>query len=529
MIQHPAYQVEPWCLRETELDLDVLAQSESLFALSNGHIGWRGNLDEGEPYGLPGSYLNGVYESRPLPYAEAGYGYPEAGQTVINVTNAKLIRLLVDDQPFDVRSGELRTHERSLDFRSGLLERRVEWVSPGGSGVRVAFGTPGVAGPALGGGRRLRGRTARRAATGGASSPNWWRTRSSRQPAGTHGSRPCSRRRCTRSPTNPATPGLALLHTTAGSGLRVAVAMDHRIEAPSSVQVSAESFPDLGRVTITAALEPGERLRIVKFVAYGWSADRSGPALRDQVAAALAGASQMGWDGLVHEQRAYLDEFWDRRRRRGRRRCPGTTGGALLPLPRPPGRSSGRGTSHSGQGPDRSGLRRARLLGHRDLRPAGAHLYRPRCRRSMPCGGATARCRWPENELASSGWRAPHSPGARSAGPNARGTGRRGPPPSTSARTSPTRWSATSRSPGTSASSEKLAWSCWPRPPGCGARSATTTRRVGSASTGSPVPTSTRAVADNNLYTNLMAQHNLASAAEVAERHPDASSSARRR
>ncbi len=75
---------------------------------------------------MPGSYLNGVYESRPLPYAEAGYGYPEAGQTVVNVTDAKLVRLLVDDQPFDVCYGELRAHERTLDFRTGLLWRRVE-------------------------------------------------------------------------------------------------------------------------------------------------------------------------------------------------------------------------------------------------------------------------------------------------------------------------------------------------------------------------------------------------------------------
>lgn len=81
MITHPAYTVEPWGLRETGLDLEVIAESESLFALSNGHIGWRGNLDEGEPRGLPGCYLNGVYESHPLPYAEAGYGYPGAGQT----------------------------------------------------------------------------------------------------------------------------------------------------------------------------------------------------------------------------------------------------------------------------------------------------------------------------------------------------------------------------------------------------------------------------------------------------------------
>jgi len=47
-----------------------------------------------------------VHELRTLPYAEAGYGYPESGQSVINVTNGKLIRLLVDDKPFDVRYGE---------------------------------------------------------------------------------------------------------------------------------------------------------------------------------------------------------------------------------------------------------------------------------------------------------------------------------------------------------------------------------------------------------------------------------------
>ena len=55
MTAQGAYAIEPWVLRETYLDLDKLAQSESLFALSNGYVGWRGNLDEGEPHGLPGS------------------------------------------------------------------------------------------------------------------------------------------------------------------------------------------------------------------------------------------------------------------------------------------------------------------------------------------------------------------------------------------------------------------------------------------------------------------------------------------
>ena len=103
------YPVEPCnqAVQENGLDDKRLAQTESVFALSNGHIGVRGNLDEGDPHGIPGTYLNSVYEVRPLPYAEPGYGNPRTRQTILNVTNGKLIRLLVDDEPFDVRYGEL--------------------------------------------------------------------------------------------------------------------------------------------------------------------------------------------------------------------------------------------------------------------------------------------------------------------------------------------------------------------------------------------------------------------------------------
>src|ERR1700704_3216644 len=137
MIRQSTFAVEPWSLRESTLDPDLLAQTESVFALSNGHLGWRGNLDEGEPHGLPGPYLNGVFALRPLAYAEAGYGFPESGQTVINVTNGKLIRLYVDDEPFDIRYGQLRSHERVLDLRAGTLTRTVEWASPVGKTIRV--------------------------------------------------------------------------------------------------------------------------------------------------------------------------------------------------------------------------------------------------------------------------------------------------------------------------------------------------------------------------------------------------------
>jgi alpha,alpha-trehalose phosphorylase len=310
VITHPAFQVEPWCLRATYLDLAVLAQTESVFALSNGHIGWRGNLDEGEPYGLPGSYLNGVYELRPLPYAEAGYGYPESGQTVINVTNGKLIRLLVEDEPFDVRYGELRAHERCLDFRAGVLERSAEWASPAGRTIRVSS-------------VRLVSLVQRSVAAicyevGPVDAPVRIVVQSElvaneQLPAPDGDPRVAAVLEAPLVEEEHAANGAraGLVHSTRHSGLRVAAVMDHTVDGPSATQTHAESFPHLGRVTVTSTLEPGQRLRLVKFVAYGWSGARSLPAVRDQADAALAGAKQTGWKGLLAEQRAYLDDFWD--------------------------------------------------------------------------------------------------------------------------------------------------------------------------------------------------------------------------
>src|SRR5437879_3739060 len=120
-MHNDSFEVEPWTVRETRLDMKLLGQTESIFALSNGHIGWRANLDEGEPHVVAGSYLNAFYEEAPLPYAETAYGYPQAGQTIVNVTNGKIIRLLVDDEPFDCRYGSLISHDRVLHLKPVAL------------------------------------------------------------------------------------------------------------------------------------------------------------------------------------------------------------------------------------------------------------------------------------------------------------------------------------------------------------------------------------------------------------------------
>jgi alpha,alpha-trehalose phosphorylase len=312
VITDPAYEVAPWSLRECELNFDLLPQSESVFALSNGHIGWRGNLDEGEPNGLPGSYLNGVHELHPLPYAEAGYGYPESGQTLINVTNGKLIRLLVDDEPFDLRYGTVRSHVRELDMRAGVLRRECVWVSPAGRAVRV---------------RSTRMVSFRQRAVAAISyevEPLDDQVRvviQSELAANEEIPRATGDPRVAAALESPlgseehfaGGTRLGLIHSTTRSELRVAAAADHRVDAPrTTTQLSSESGPDVSRLTVTSVLEKGEKLRLEKFVAYGWSAARSLPALRDQADAALVGARDTGWQGLLDQQRAYLDDFWKR-------------------------------------------------------------------------------------------------------------------------------------------------------------------------------------------------------------------------
>ncbi|MGH7765344.1 MAG: glycoside hydrolase family 65 protein [Candidatus Dormibacteraceae bacterium] len=312
MIRHGSFHCEPWAVHETSLDLDLLAQTESIFALSNGHIGWRANLDEGEPHVIPGSYLNAVYEEVPLPYAESAYGYPEAGQTIVNVTNGKVIRLLVDDEPFDVRYGTLHSHDRVLDLKAGVLRRTVDWESPSHRRVRIRS-------------TRMVSLVHRALAailyeveaverpvdvvvqselvaneTGAASlKPDPRQAEALERPLVGEFAGQTEH-------------GAVLIHSTRRSKLLIAAGMQHAVMGSRGAEVETVADPDQARTTITARLKRGQRLRIVKYVAYGWSSLRSEPALRSQVEGALATATNHGWNGLLAAQRRYLGDFWSK-------------------------------------------------------------------------------------------------------------------------------------------------------------------------------------------------------------------------
>ncbi len=234
-------------------------------------------------------------------------------------------------------------------------------------------------------------------------------------------------------------------------------------------------------------------------------------------------ARHTGFDGLVAAQRDYLDDFWDRADVEVDGDRPGPAGRAVFAVAGAAGRRPDREAGHPGQGADRSWLRRPRLLGHRDVRAAGAHLHPAGGGRRRPGLAPQHACRPPPSGPASSACKAPPFPGGRSTGRSARGTGRPARPPSISTPTWPKRSCTTCGPPGDEefaarprvellVATARLWMSLGHHDPGRGFRI-----------DGVTGPDEYSAIADNNVYTNLMAQRNLRPGRRLADRFPERS------
>jgi alpha,alpha-trehalose phosphorylase len=128
---------DPWRLVETAYSGADLGTTETLFAVGNGYLGMRGNPEEGREAVAHGTFINGFHETWPIRHAEAAFGFARTGQTIVNVPDAKLIKLYVDDEPLMLGTSELEEYERSVDFRDGVLRRRLVWRTPAGKRVLV--------------------------------------------------------------------------------------------------------------------------------------------------------------------------------------------------------------------------------------------------------------------------------------------------------------------------------------------------------------------------------------------------------
>jgi alpha,alpha-trehalose phosphorylase len=131
------YPADEWNVIEKNFHPEFLAQLETMLSLGNGYLGMRGCPEEGGPNAENGTFINGFYETWPIVYGEEAYGYAKTGQTICNVTDSKIIKLFVDDEPFWLPYANLLSYDRRLNMKSGTLDREILWETPAGKQVLI--------------------------------------------------------------------------------------------------------------------------------------------------------------------------------------------------------------------------------------------------------------------------------------------------------------------------------------------------------------------------------------------------------
>ena len=131
------FPADPWRLVEVEYREGDVGTTETLFSVGNGYLGMRGNPEEGRTSYAHGTFINGFHETWPIKHAEEAFGFAHTGQTIVNVPDAKLMKVYVDDEPLILSMADLDSYERALDFREGRLTRTLIWRTPAGKRVQI--------------------------------------------------------------------------------------------------------------------------------------------------------------------------------------------------------------------------------------------------------------------------------------------------------------------------------------------------------------------------------------------------------
>ena len=308
-IPRDIYPIDEWAVIETQPHEDLVARSETLFALSNGYFGVRGTYDQGEPNHEPGTIINGFFESWRITYPEPAFGYATKGQTVVRVPDATVLDVHVDGEP--LRFGVAGfVCQRKLDLRRGHLEQVVGATTGTGANVRVTT-------------RRLVSLSNRHlmavnieievdqeAAVEVFSSVINHQAFEVFEPLDPrHDPRraPGFRHRVLETKAHSATNGrLMATYQTARSGLGLAVGIDHAIERENEFRLTSYHDGDRGEARLGFEAQPNRPVRITKFTAYHTGNGH----LEVEAASTLDDAVEAGWDQVAAAHEEVLAQFW---------------------------------------------------------------------------------------------------------------------------------------------------------------------------------------------------------------------------
>ena len=318
------FPLDDWALVERELDHDTLGVSETLFAVGNGYLGMRGNVEEGRESHTHGTFVNGFHETWSIQHAEEAFGFARVGQTIVNAPDAKVIRLYVDDEPLLISVADLLEYERRLDFATGVLSRDICWRTPSGKRVRirsrrmVSFAQRHLAvmtfevtllddhAPVAISSQVLNRQDGedeyhvRSKAMGEGADP---------RKAGTISHRVLMPQADLADPDDGR---VGLGYQCAQSGMTIAVAADHVLETENRSTRHVQTDDDLAKVTYRVDAEPGKPISLTKLVSYHTSRGVPSRELLDRCRRTLDRAGEEGIDQQFADQRAWLDGFWER-------------------------------------------------------------------------------------------------------------------------------------------------------------------------------------------------------------------------
>jgi alpha,alpha-trehalose phosphorylase len=309
---------DEWRIVEARWTPGFVARAETALALSNGYLGVRGTPEEGRPVSAAGVFVNGFHETWPIIHAEDAYGLARVGQTIVNVPDATIIELYVDDEPLFIPTARTPEYLRVLDMRNGVLTRELMWATPSGKHARVrstrlvSFEHRHVMAvsyevtldrPAP---VALCSRVINRANAGGeAPGPV------------VAGSDPRLGRRLGRRVldarmVDDEAGRLILGYQTVESGMTLGIAVDHVIEVPSAHDVTHRADADSSELVLAVDAEPDVPIRVEKYATYQTSRGVDVAVLVERCRRTLDRVVGAGFESLAVAQRLCLDRFWDR-------------------------------------------------------------------------------------------------------------------------------------------------------------------------------------------------------------------------
>jgi len=307
------YPADEWNVIEKAFHPEFLAQSETMAALGNGYVGMRGCPEEGGPNAENATLINGFYETWPIVYGEEAYGFAKTGQTICNVTDSKIIKLFVDDEPFWLPDANLLSYDRRLNMKSGTLDREILWETPAGKQVSIRS-------------RRLVSLENKHVAAISycvtVLNANAFVVISSEMNTDQPGSRIDSddprlaKAFSTRvlHPRASYSKGrrIVLCHATEKSRLMMACATDHALESSCPYVDKTVYADDFGQVAFTIEARQACPIQLTKYIVYHTSNKASAQELCGRAEWTLDRITVQGFQQLLTSQEQYLDGFWRR-------------------------------------------------------------------------------------------------------------------------------------------------------------------------------------------------------------------------